>query len=473
MRTGMPAHLCQERSPCAVRAPPVRTRAGRPRTRRTPQVRAPPARTRAGRPRTRRTPQVRAPLQGQVSWQALACHLSFQAAGRPNAPSSLCGGEGLAESHRGRFLGKPRRAIFRFRQQDAQTPSAPVWEKRARGMRGQPCTGMPAHLCQERTPCAVRTRRTPQVRTPLQGQVGWQALACHLSFQAAGRPNAPSSLCGGEGLEESHRGRFLGKPRRAIFRFGQQDAQTPPSPLVGEGGRGDEGAHAHGNARASLPGTLPLRGARASGAHAGGTPAHPVQPSGARFRRGRFLGSPGVPARCARLRRACGRDARAPGVHLRCARPCRGRLVGKPRHAIFCFRQQDAQTPPAPRVGAGGRGDEGANAHGNARASLPGTLPLRGARASGAHGGGTPAHPAQPSGARPCRSRLVGKPRRAIFRFRQQDDQTPPAPCVGEGVGGSSQGEVFGEAPACHLLFRAAGRPDSPCSPCGSRGQGG
>jgi hypothetical protein len=98
---------------------------------------------------------------------------------------------------------------------------------------------------------------------------------------------------------------------------------------------------------------------------------------------------------------------------------------------------------------------------------------LRGARASGAHAGGTPAHPVQPSGARPCRGRLVGKPRRAIFRFRQQDDQTPPAPCVGEGVGGSSQGEVFGKAPACHLLFQAAGRPDSPCSPCGSRGQGG
>jgi hypothetical protein len=301
--------------------------------------------------------------------------------------------------------------------------------------------GMPAHLCQERSPCAVRA---PPAR------------------MRAGRPRTRCN------------------PQVRAF-----------------AGGGFWGAPAC------------LRGARASGAHAGGTPAHPVQPSGARFRRGRFLGSPGVPARCARLRRACGRDARAPGVHLRCAplqgqigwqapachlsfqaagRPnapsslCggegleeshRGRFLGKPRRAIFRFGQQDAQTPPSPLVGEGGRGDEGAHAHGNARASLPGTLPLRGARASGAHGGGTPAHPAQPSGARPCRSRLVGKPRRAIFRFRQQDDQTPPAPCVGEGVGGSSQGEVFGEAPACHLLFRAAGRPDSPCSPCGSRGQGG
>jgi hypothetical protein len=38
-----------------------------------------------------------------------------------------------------------------------------------------------------------------------------------------------------------HRGGFFGKRLRAIFRFSHQDAQTPPSPLVGEGGRGDEG----------------------------------------------------------------------------------------------------------------------------------------------------------------------------------------------------------------------------------------
>jgi hypothetical protein len=38
-----------------------------------------------------------------------------------------------------------------------------------------------------------------------------------------------------------HRGRCFGKRLRAIFRFSHQDAQTPPSPRVGEGGRGDEG----------------------------------------------------------------------------------------------------------------------------------------------------------------------------------------------------------------------------------------
>ena len=106
---------------------------------------------------------------------------------------------------------------------------------------------------------------------------------------------------------------------RSFSRFGLQDAQPPPSPRVGEGGRRDEGAHAHRNARASLPGTLPLM-------------------------------------RCARLRRARGRDARAPSANLRCARPCRGGLVGKPRRDISRFTHQDAQPPPSPSLGEGSKG---------------------------------------------------------------------------------------------------------------------
>ena len=56
------------------------------------------------------------------------------------------------------------------------------------------------------------------------------------------------------------RGRFLGKPLCAIFRFRHQDDQTPPSLLVGEGCRGMRGKRL-GNAAncASLPRTLPLR----------------------------------------------------------------------------------------------------------------------------------------------------------------------------------------------------------------------
>jgi len=60
------------------------------------------------------------------------------------------------------------------------------------------------------------------------------------------RGGAPRSCAGtGGGADRArgatHRGRFFGKPLRAISRFSHQGAQTPPSPLVGEGGWGDEG----------------------------------------------------------------------------------------------------------------------------------------------------------------------------------------------------------------------------------------
>jgi len=51
----------------------------------------------------------------------------------------------------------------------------------------------------------------------------------------------PSPRVGEGGRGDAHRGRFFGKLLRAIFRFRLQDAPTPPSPLVGEGGWGDEG----------------------------------------------------------------------------------------------------------------------------------------------------------------------------------------------------------------------------------------
>jgi hypothetical protein len=329
----------QERAPCAVRAPPARTRAGRPRTRRNPQAHAlagaglvasPGVPARCARLRRARGRNARAPgatlrcvlLQGQVWWQAPACHLPFQAAGRPDSPFAPCGEGGRGDRTGADFLASPGVPSFVSGSRTPRLPLLPLWEKGAGGMRGQMRTGMLAHLRQERAPCTVRappartqagrprTRRNPQahalagaglvaspgvpsfvsgirtprlpllplwekgvggmrgkcarecwrtpqvhtplqgqvgwqtvrlykrsqglrVHTPLQGQVGWQAPACHLPFQAAGRPNTPFCLCGDEGLGKSHRGRFLGKPRRAIFRFRHQDAQTPPSPLVG------------------------------------------------------------------------------------------------------------------------------------------------------------------------------------------------------------------------------------------------
>jgi hypothetical protein len=57
------------------------------------------------------------------------------------------------------------------------------------------------------------------------------------------RPTSPFAPCGRRGRGDAHRGRCFGKPLRAISRFRHQDAQPPPSPRVGEGGRGDEGAN--------------------------------------------------------------------------------------------------------------------------------------------------------------------------------------------------------------------------------------
>jgi hypothetical protein len=56
----------------------------------------------------------------------------------------------------------------------------------------------------------------------------------------AGRPRSQGVPRRGSAGSVPYRGGFL-KPLRAIFRFSHQDAQKPPSPLVGEGGWGDEG----------------------------------------------------------------------------------------------------------------------------------------------------------------------------------------------------------------------------------------
>jgi hypothetical protein len=119
----------------------------------------------------------------------------------------------------------------------------------------------------------LRTQGTPALPGCYPLQDFWEAPACHLPFQASGRPNSPllplwgwgmltgvdflASLCVSStvsgirtpklpssprvGLGDAYRGRFFGKPLRVIYRFRHQDAQSPPSPLVGEGGRGDEG----------------------------------------------------------------------------------------------------------------------------------------------------------------------------------------------------------------------------------------
>jgi hypothetical protein len=50
-------------------------------------------------------------------------------------------------------------------------------------------------------------------------------------------------ICARTGSEGNgaYRSRFFGKPLHSFSHSGLQEAQTPPSPLVGEGGWGDEG----------------------------------------------------------------------------------------------------------------------------------------------------------------------------------------------------------------------------------------
>ena len=57
------------------------------------------------------------------------------------------------------------------------------------------------------------------------------------AVSAIRKPKLPLLPLWEKGAGGSHRGRFFGKPLRAISRFSHQNAQTPPSSLVGEGDR--------------------------------------------------------------------------------------------------------------------------------------------------------------------------------------------------------------------------------------------
>ena len=94
--------------------------------------------------------------------EALAFLFSFLASGHPTSPSPLVVEGGWGNAHRGRFSGKPLRAISRFSHQN--TPSLP-----------SPLVGKGG--------CS-------------QGEMFWQAPACHLPFQPSGRLTPPSPLVG-------------------------------------------------------------------------------------------------------------------------------------------------------------------------------------------------------------------------------------------------------------------------------------
>jgi hypothetical protein len=208
---------------------------------------------------------------------------------------------------------------------------------------------------------------------------------------------------------------FLASPCVPIFRFRHQDAQPPPSPRVGEGGRGDEGQKAR---ECSKPRIAPKNATRES------TPVRRAFP--ARHTPGSARVSP----------------ASLIGVDF-LESPC----VPSPVSGI---RTPNLPLLPVWEKGGGGmRGKRRGNAAN--RASRPRTLPVR-----------TPPSAARSRRAAPLGARVSPACSLASHLGARVSPACPPL-----------QGEVFGEAPACHLPFQASGRPNSPFSPCGRRGQGG
>ena len=111
---------------------------------------------------------------------------------------------------------------------------------------GARCAGVPARVTETRDlggqlfcrPSASLPRRCDSVDRRCIAQNGAAAL------RPLAVPARDARPTGGKGrgccAQDIPAGVF-GKPLRAIFRFRRQDIQTPPSPLVGKGGRGDEG----------------------------------------------------------------------------------------------------------------------------------------------------------------------------------------------------------------------------------------
>jgi hypothetical protein len=168
-------------------------------------------------------------LQEQVFWEAPACHLPFQASGRPNSPFSPGGRKrsGLAGAG---FWGSSCVPSPVSRHQDAQTPPSPLVGERGRGLRGQVFWEAPArHLPFP----GIRTPKLPLLLLwekgvwACRGRFFGKLLRAISRFQASGRPN-PLLLLWEKGVWAC-RGRFFGKLLRAISRF---QASGRPNPLL-------------------------------------------------------------------------------------------------------------------------------------------------------------------------------------------------------------------------------------------------
>ncbi len=96
-------------------------------------------------------------------------------------------------------------------------------------------------------PCGSIAGRSQSRATEMNFGLRWRRLGARASRPPARRRRAhPGHLHVQWEKGVAHRDRFFGKPLRAISHFSRQDAQPPPSPRVGAGGREDEGQRCAG-----------------------------------------------------------------------------------------------------------------------------------------------------------------------------------------------------------------------------------
>jgi len=155
---------------------------------------------------------------------------------------------GYAASPRSAALGAPHRVDFLaspcvpFPVSSLRTPKLPLlplWEKGVGGMSGMgaraspPASPRPGYAGVSLV-CAFPPVNQATLRCIIKQPE--DNIACRIAVLRL----TPAGFRR-QGKRRSHRGRFFGNPLRAISRFRHQNAQNPPSPLVGEGGWGDEG----------------------------------------------------------------------------------------------------------------------------------------------------------------------------------------------------------------------------------------
>ncbi len=139
----------------------------------------------------------------------------------------------------GRFFGSPCVPFPVSSIRTSKLPLLRLWEKEVEGMRGMgaraspPASPRPGYAGVSLV-CAFPPVNQATLRCIIKQPE--DNIACRITVLRL----TPAGFRRQE-KRRSHRGRCFGKPLRAISRFRHQNAQNPPSPLVGEGGWGDEG----------------------------------------------------------------------------------------------------------------------------------------------------------------------------------------------------------------------------------------